>query len=273
VQVVYEDHVSVVPYDAAVDGNQLELRAAELDRLRLLRGRFSPDSPKEREAWSALDADYRRVERGDLRIGWIEVRGSDEADSAETGRLQCVPDLTPRSVTDWPADELYVPLGGTSTIYETGSLQKFWLDGMGDAAVSNADDGLEIRTGFDTRGAVDCAMGQGASNLPDFYVRDWSLDFGYADYCAVGTVNAQALRPGVLYWVWTPFRSFLTSANPQFTVEYRPLERCSWVKTPEICDWLGGTYCLCRRDDLPPQPLVTYSYYDAPGQEVPWWRD
>ncbi len=253
----------------------------EVARLEGLRGRFSKQIEIEDTIRRQIDGDLANLRNGTgPLVDWCLVPSKSLLDLEDRFELSVIAYDTAQelddtrmyqsALSDYSDDPVYVPLGGTSTIYAEGSLQKFWLDRSADQVFTEAEDGLEIAVV--PVSDVDCAMSGFASNLPDNYAGDWSFDFGYAKSCRVGTINAQALRPNVLYWTWHPFRSFLTAHDPEFTIMYRPMKRCLWIQTNVECS-IFPYWCMCRRDDLPPQPLVGYHWSEAPGHEVPWWRN
>lgn len=163
------------------------------------------------------------------------------------------------AITDFTDDRAYVPDGGSSTIWTSGSLQKFWFTSSQLSHYSSWRRGLEIDTLIIPRSRAGCGNNT-STNMPVSYKDTEAFDDGNARICTVGTSSANRLRPNRLYWTWHSFSSFEQGLNPTIQVLFQPTKRM----------WIGQAWAMFSDSHMPIQWLLQYNYNEAPGREVSW---
>lgn len=179
---------------------------------------------------------------------------------------------TTQAITDWTNDAAYMPVAGTSSIWTSGTLQKFWFDSASLSYYTDVEDGFEVDTSI-TPGYSYSQCGSGwGSNLPHPYRDTEAFDPESPRTCSVGSTRANLLIPNHLYWTWRSFSYFNTAIYLKIDVKFQPSKWCWWVPDQNDCE-LNRPWCMCRRNDMPIEWAVSYYYEEAPGQEVSWTRN
>lgn len=266
--------------------------SAEVARLEFLSSQFSQDDPLEAPVYAQFIRDIKGIsEGGTLSVRWVQyvgyaVDGSEvieytEKETVASDNHNNNVSISKRAmVTDYPQDAWWTPAGGTSTIYTTGTLQKFWLDSASKSIINTAINGLEIDTVIAGSSNATCNTNGVSSNMPGYYADTEALDWfngGNNRNCSVGTIHADYLQIGTLYWVWHPFSSFNAAANPSITVMYQAKDWCPWVADIYDCA-LDMPWCMCAiewpyANPYPTQYLINYNYNDRPGLETSWIKN
>lgn len=287
VRLRYPDHETIWGFDPADQDAINDFYDEEEEQLSFLLSNFDPNDPMEAEVYDQLFSDLENLGNpGVPTVRWVELDGRIEVSSPLFAEVQYVEASSintssedmgrlHEAITDRTADPYYTPAGGTSTIFTTGTLQKFWLDERARDALRSAQDGLEINTLIYDRSDASCAWFGVRSSLPDYYRDTEDLDsFSSPEVrnCAVGSVTVNALEAWRLYWTWHPFGSFNARRNPFIVVQYQPSRWCSWIFTKFQCN-RDRPYCMCSRGDMPIRSLISYNYNEAPGREVSWIKN
>lgn len=290
-RIAYTEHETYLQVDEALGGIEQAL-AAERARLVFLRDQFSESDSLEAPVKERFSLDIEAIDATvDLSVLWVEYAG-EQVDLGELAVQQTAvetPDLeaaTPNPdgigtvkqavVTDYGGDAWWIPAGGTSTIYTTGTLQKFWLDASALSLVDDSDSGLEIDTVIWGASNATCSTSGVSSNMPGYYADTEALDEGNRN-CSVGTVASNQLQTWTLYWTWHPFGSFNAGANPFIAIMYQAKDWCPWVTNHAAC-YANRPWCMCAIDypnqnPYPTEWLISYNYYDRPGQETSWTKN
>lgn len=277
-RVVYSGHESQVVVPTDLGGTEGVVRA-ERDRLRFLSEQFSPNNALESVVRDQFERDIVNLDAsGTVTVSWVEYVGLSIKGSILASEVASRSELTSKEVgvvkqaiTDWPNDQSFTPAGGTSTVYTTGTLQKFWLDAASAGTIDYVEDGLEIDTVIKPKSAATCNTAGVSSNLPNYYADTEFLDSPSSRNCSVGTVSGISLQIGVLYWTWHPFSSFSTSAHVD--VQYQAKSWCFWISTFQQCN-NDRPVCMCEHSMYPETSwLVSYNYSEAPGIETSWIKN
>ncbi|MFA5853888.1 MAG: hypothetical protein WC866_02250 [Patescibacteria group bacterium] len=281
VRVVYSGHESQVTVPGA---ESLEVVVqSEIDRLEFLSRQFSPDDSMEAPVHQQFLNDLQAIrESGALQVRWVQYHGYPIEGSVLMNNRAPLQDVSTEDelgsvsqalVTDWTQDAWWTPAGGTSTIYTSGTLQKFWLDSSSKSIINNYSSGLEMDTVVQGGSSnATCSTNGVSSNMPGYYADTEFLDGGGNTNCSVGTVNSSQLQTWTLYWTWHPFGSFNTSANPYITVMYQPKSWCWWVVSTSQCED-NKPWCMCNMSQYTTEWLISYNYNDRPGQETSWTKN
>ncbi|MBD3311151.1 MAG: hypothetical protein GF349_01475 [Candidatus Magasanikbacteria bacterium] len=306
VSVNWGDHSSHWLLESGSPDEQLEqLLEAEEDQLNFLITNFDPEDELEAPVYAELNRDLNDLrEFQDLPVSSImieegffnqELKKHDLVMSVSFHEekpvaIQAIAGhdngqyvVGQQAITDYRySDRNYMPVGGTSTIWTTGSLQKFWFDDSSLRYLNGHQDGIEIDTLIYPRYSARCGSSGWGSNLPWKYKDSEAFDWytGSARNCSVGSISANQLRPWRLYWTWHPFSYFNTRYTPFVKIQFQPSKWCDWIDSTEECiqgnvyGMLRGlAWCMCSRDDLPIRNLLSYYYFEAPGREVRWQRN
>jgi hypothetical protein len=282
-RITYSSHESLVVIRVGDDLD--EVVDSEIRRLDFLSQQFSTDVALEDPVLQQLLEDKRNVlESSTLKVEWVQYNGYAVDGAVRVAEATSVeaPDgvgtVTQPVITDWPSDAFYTPYYGTSTIYTSGTLQKIWLDSNSTIIISSYDNGLEVDTVIHGGSSnATCQTSGASSNMPGWYADTERLDGRGNTNCSIGTIHANQLQTNTLYWTWHPFGSFNTEANPYIDIQYQPKDWCPWVYTSSQCE-SNKPWCMCGigwplYNPYPTQYLLSYNYYDAPGQEISWQRD
>lgn len=289
-RVVYTEHEAYVQVDESQGGVEKVL-VDERARLAFLRDQFSENDMFEAPIKERFTSDIDALDASsDLLVRWVEYDGVQvdlEGLADQQSLIEEPEDPSPPNssgvgkaqqaiVTDYTGDAWWVPAGGTSTIYTTGTLQKFWLDSSALSLVDDPDSGLEIDTVIWGESNATCSTSGVSSNMPGYYADTEALDEGNRN-CSVGTVSASQLQTWTLYWTWHPFGSFNAGANPFIAVMYQAKDWCPWVSTTVAC-YANKPWCMCSigfpyQNPYPTEWLISYNYNDRPGQETSWTKN
>lgn len=287
IRIVYDDHESEIDVVGATPEETADtVIETELDRLSFLVTQFNAEKSRESDIYFALLDDHDFVKNEDTLLvsrlnveGAVIIKNSDIVESVEvlTRFVQENGDTSasPKSIKDWTGDAGYVPEGGTSSIYTSGTLQKFWMDEESADYFNAASDGIEIDTLVDPRSASKCGS-SASSNMPNAYkdteAFDWYGSSSKYRNCSVGTMTADELVEDTLYWTWHTFKNFSSSSNPKLHVMFQPSTWGGYVISESDClSW--GAWCMFSRSDMPSEYLVSYNYNDAPGVETSWVKN
>lgn len=286
VRVFYPDHeseIEVVGLSAEEATNDVLTKEEEL--LSFLVTQFDPDDHREGRVYEGLTADLDGLHEGrGLEVRWLKMRGEyaiederiDTVRSVEFALVEAEQaTASGKSITDYTGDASYTPAGGTSSIYTSGTLQKFWMDEDSADAFDAASDGLEMDTVISSRSYARCGSST-SSNMPDYYKDTeafdwWGSSSGYRN-CSIGTISADELVEDDLYWTWHSFSSFSSSRNPRILINFQPTTWGSAVLNETMCVALGA-WCMYSRSDMPTESMIVYNYNDAPGIEEEWVKD
>ena len=286
VRVIYPDHESEVEIGGlSADEATNEVLTTEEDLLGFLVTQFNPNDRLEGRVYDNLTADLGDLRtNGTLEVHWVTMNGEfvvegENIDSITYTELPPVKDERPTAsnerITDYTSDASYVPAGGTSTVYTSGTLQKFWMDANSANSFNASNDGLEIDTVISSRSYATCGSSV-SSNMPDYYkdteAFDWFGSSGAYRNCSVGTLSADALAEGTLYWTWHTFSAFSSAMNPRILINFQPVRWGTAVVNEGMCFTLGA-WCMYGRTDMPTESLIVYYYNDAPGIETSWTKN
>lgn len=280
----YQDHEAAV---AVAEGDTLSVvLAKEKERLTFISAQFHVDIPMEVAVKAEIEADLASLESTGPSVKSVEFKTGVNPKSSVIAKFETVsrpivvhndnPGLgtAVSALTDWTGDTWYDPAYGTSTISTSGTFQKFWLDTSSKNALNWVSDGLEIDTLVFPRQNATCGNDVG-SNMPDWYKDTEAFDdFNYATArtCAVGTISAAKLQVGQLYWTWHSFGSVLVDGVLNFRVDYQPSRWCAYVYDTNMCRGYGA-WCMCSRNDLPIEWLISYTYSEGAGVEEHWIKN
>lgn len=207
-------------------------------------------------------------------------------------------------------DAKYVPLKGSSTVWKSGSLQKFWIDPTAARWFDINGGGVEIKTIIAPKSFATCGKAWNTNmaykavkpgkdvtgkHLGKYAYRDtedhdWATNRTHR-VCGVGHLKAKNLMTSGnlrrkdkekrdFYWTWHSFKGFKAWANPQITIQWTPTSKnnlCTWKYAKKKCKKDRG-WCKCdRRTDkyggkLGAEYLIQYRYKDFAGKEVHWKR-
>lgn len=282
VRVVYPDHESEVEIGGlSADEAANEVLTTEEGLLDFLITQFNPNDRLEDHIYDDLTADLSDIRtNGTLEVHWVTMNGEftiedgivDSVLYAELPNINERPTASGKSITDYTGDDDYVPAGGTSTIYTSGTLQKFWMDEDSADSFNAASDGLEMDTLISSRSYASCGSST-SSNMPDYYKDTEAFDSlsGYRT-CSIGTISADELVEDELYWTWHTFSSFSSTRNPRILINFQPTRWGSAVLNETMCIALGA-WCMYGRTDMPIEHLISYYYNDAPGVEEDWTKN
>lgn len=135
---------------------------SETERLKMLIKHFDPKKPMELPVYNEISSALRTISKeGDVKIINLAVKGDwsqpfyllpavkDIKVVSMSGRYKETEAINIRQqpITDWPDDAPYMPIAGTSTIWNTGTLQKFWFD---TSALSHYNYSIEFGIEMDT---------------------------------------------------------------------------------------------------------------------------
>ena len=280
IRITYSDHESEVDVGGATPEETADaVVEAERSRLAFLLDQFNADDPREANVYFALVDDGDLLEnKGTVQAsrltahGVMAFDGADiikSVDAVEIFQEEETASASSKTVNDYTSAASYVPEGGTSSIYTSGTLQKFWMDEDSADAFNSSEDGVEIDTLIKSRSYAECGSST-SSNLPDYYKDTEFGDGSSYRNCSIGTVSADELMEGERYWTWYSFKSFQTSKDPTIYVQFQPSKWCWWVGS---CSSSTGAWCMCSRSDMPIEWLITYKYSDAPSVETPWEKN
>lgn len=286
VRIFYPDHESEVEIGGlSADETANEVLFKEEELLSFLVTQFDSSDRRESRVHNNLAADLDGLrEASGLEVRWVTMRGEymieDESiDTVFSIRLPFVEteQLTAsgKSITDYTGDASYTPAGGTSTVYTSGTLQKFWMDEDSADAFVAVSDGLEMDTVISSRSYAKCGSST-SSNMPDYYkdteAFDWWGSSSAYRNCSIGTLSADELVEDDLYWTWHSFSSFSSSKNPRILINFQPTTWGSAVLSETMCAVLGA-WCMYSRSDMPTESMIIYNYNDAPSVEEEWVKD
>ncbi len=224
----------------------------------------------------------------------------DDTDQGKTqsvtiGQEYCSYNSNYPKACDVTGDGVTVPAGGTSTIWPTGTLQKFWLTEKAAKWFDKHGGGVELKTVINPRSVIYCGdvwntnmakeknVGdtddpiKGKNVYRDTEAHDWFTDPDHR-VCSIGHLKAKNLKPNKLYWTWRSFDwAFAVELkNPQITIEWAPTDQvglCLARYAVNKCEDGDIAWCACTRDDMPTELLLQYKYRDYAGQEVPWTKN
>jgi len=286
VRIAYPDHESEIDVgNMSADDAANYILQSEQEQLEFLVTQFNPDDIREASVYEAMRSDLDElIATDDLQVGWIATYDQVSMDDPLIESIASVKipivegeignEVDDKSIHDYTGDASWVPAGGTSTIYTSGTLQKFWMDADSADAFNSTSDGIEIDTLIKYRSYATCGSSV-SSNMPDYYKDTEFGDGGNYRNCSVGTISANQLSEDTLYWTWFPFASFNSSKNPRAYIQFQDSTWCSWIFSRSMCVAAGGAWCMCKDVATPynPQWLIAHSYNDAPGIEVEWEKD
>jgi hypothetical protein len=282
-RLVYSGHETQVLVSSGVSELK-EVIAAERARLVFLRDQFSLQNEQEVRIHQQFDEDISVLDHaGIVHVSWVEYPGRqvELGDRVVSQYVMKKPDQTKnpnvsmgvinQPITDYTGDQVFTPNGGTSTIYTSGTLQKFWLDQDAIDAIDFYEDGLEIDTIIKPKTAATCNTSGVSSNLPSYYADTEFSDSPSSRNCSVGSISGMSLEPWTLYWTWHPFSSFSTSAH--IDVQYQPKSWCWWITGFPQCE-NNKPWCMCEHNIYDETSwLISYYYSEAPGVEVTWYKN
>ncbi len=283
VRISYPDHESEVEIDSMTADEAIKhVISAEDELLSFLVTQFDPNDDLEAPVFNELTADLRRLRTNDsLEVRKVTLNGHCSVEGDIIDYIEVVyiaPDISfspptgyNASITDWSGDPSYTPAGGTSSIYTSGTLQKFWMDSDSANSFTTVSDGLEIDTLIYPRWSAYC--GSATSNMPLWYKDTEAFDF-VSEWrtCSVGTIDAYSLAQWKLYWTWHSFYYFANASSPYIQINFQPTTWGTYVNSRALCKYYGN-WCMYSRSDMPTRHLTAYYYNDAPGTEVSWTKN
>jgi len=293
VGIAWSDHGSYWELSPGTPEDQLaELIKAEENLLRFLISNFNPEDKMEAPIHAELTVDLEDLlAHGDPKIDYVvafsehvpsniiennlvvSIRDVEayraEAMSASVASDDRFTVAEQAIIEDFTGDASYNPYYGTSTVYGTGSLQKFWLDNTALSALRSGAVGFEVKTLVQRKDWAQCKRSGWGSNLPGkYYDTELGDDADAASrVCSIGTVFLGSVRPNTMYWTWQPLSSFRASYNPQIYIQWAPKTWCWWTVS-DLQGIAAPAYHTCNFAGMPIEWLVGYKYRDAPGREV-----